>query len=84
MNSHADGDEILLQGVVDCAMVDDDGVTVIDFKTDYVTEETLPTVTQRYKAQVSTYAEALERIYNKPVKSAVLYFFAMNRFVEVK
>ena len=36
------GEEILLQGVMDCAMVDEDGITVMDFKTDYVTEETLP------------------------------------------
>ncbi len=80
----AEGERVLMQGVVDCAIVEDDGIIVIDFKTDYVTEETLPAVAQRYTAQVSTYAEALERIYKKPVKSAVLYFFAMNRFVEVK
>ncbi len=81
--SDAAGEQILLQGVVDCALIDGDGITVLDFKTDRVTEETLPAVCASYKPQVQTYAAALSRIYNLPVKSAYLYFFKLNRFVEV-
>ena len=77
------GEKVLLQGVVDCAVIDDDGITVIDFKTDYVTEETLADRTRHYAPQVEAYAQALERIYQKPVKEAVLYFFHLNRFVNV-
>ena len=79
----AAGEQILLQGVVDCAMIDGDGITVLDFKTDRVTDETLPAICANYKPQVQTYAAALSRIYNLPVKSAYLYFFKLNRFVEV-
>ncbi len=79
----AGNEQILLQGVVDCAIVEDDGLIVIDFKTDRVTEQTLPKVADQYKAQVMAYASALKRIYGKPVKSACLYFFAMNRYVDV-
>ncbi len=75
------GEEILLQGVVDCALIEDDGITVVDFKTDYVTEETLFAVVQRYRPQVAAYAQAMERIYQKPVKQALLYFFHIDRFV---
>ncbi len=77
------GEQILFQGVVDCAIVEDDGITVLDFKTDYVTEETLETVAGKYRAQVLSYAGALSRIYRMPVKSAKLYFFALDRFVDV-
>ena len=77
------GEKVLLQGVVDCAMIEDDGITVIDFKTDYVTEETLADRTRHYTPQVEAYAQALERIYQKPVKEAVLYFFHLDRFVNV-
>ena len=29
-------EKILLQGVVDCALIEPDGITIIDFKTDFV------------------------------------------------
>ena len=78
------GEQILLQGVVDCAVITEDGLYVYDFKTDYVTEDTLPQVTERYRSQMLSYARALERIFQKPVKSAELYFFRLNKFVPVK
>ena len=80
---NAEGEKILLQGVVDCAILDDDGIIVIDFKTDYVTEDSLPAVTAKYKSQIMSYAQVLSRIYHKPVKSAVLYFFSIGQFVDV-
>jgi len=79
-----EGEQILFQGVVDCALVEEDGITVIDFKTDYVTEETLLQKAEHYTPQVKAYASALERIFQKPIKESVLYFFRMSRFVSVK
>ncbi len=80
----ADGEEILLQGVVDCALIESDGITVVDFKTDKVTEQTIEQVADNYRPQILAYAHALERIYELPVKSALLYFFSVNAFVKVK
>jgi len=77
------GEQVLLQGVVDCAMIEEDGITIIDFKTDYVTEATLSELTERYRLQVQTYAQAMSRIYQKKIKAALLYFFKLNRFVPV-
>ena len=77
------GEKILLQGVVDCALIEPDGITVIDFKTDYVTEDNILDRAEHYRLQVETYAEALQRIYQQPVKKALLYFFHLNRFVSV-
>lgn len=79
-----EGEQVLLQGVVDCALLEEDGITVVDFKTDSVTEETLISVTERYRPQVQTYGEALSRIYEKPIKAKYLYFFRLDRFVEIK
>lgn len=78
-----EGEQVLLQGVVDCALLEEDGITVVDFKTDYVTQETLHAVTERYRPQVQTYGEALSRIYEMPIKAQYLYFFRLDRFVEV-
>lgn len=77
-----EGEKILLQGVVDCALMDDDGIVVMDFKTDRVTEETVHATAQRYRPQVEAYAEALSRIFEKNVKAKMLYFFHLDRFVE--
>ena len=77
------GEKILLQGVVDCALVESDGITVLDFKTDHVTEETLQERADLYRQQILAYAGALERIYQKPVKDYLLYFFRLGRFVKV-
>ena len=77
------GEKVLLQGVVDCALLEDDSITVIDFKTDFVTEETLQAKVLGYQPQVEAYAGALQRIYQKPVKQRYLYFFHLNRFVPV-
>ena len=76
-------EQVLLQGVVDCALLEEDGITILDFKTDRVTEETVAAAADRYRLQVETYAEALTRIYEMPVKARLLYFFSLDRFVEV-
>ena len=78
-----EGEQVLLQGVVDCALLEEDGITVLDFKTDYVSEENLPVLVERYRGQVESYVQAISRIYQKPVKWAYLYFFHLNRFVPV-
>ena len=75
--------KILLQGVIDCALIEQDGITVIDFKTDKVTENTVLQTAEQYRAQVMAYADALERIYEKPVKSKQLYFFSLGKFVSI-
>ena len=73
------GDKILLQGVIDCAIIDDDGITIIDFKTDRVTPSTINERAQHYRSQVEIYARALSKIYEKPIKSAFLYFFSVGK-----
>ena len=77
------GEQVLLQGVVDCALLESDGITVLDFKTDYVTEDTIASAAERYRLQLDTYADALHRIYEMPIKGKYLYFFHLNRFVKL-
>lgn len=76
-------DKILLQGVVDCALVEEDGITVIDFKSDHVTEETLESKNAAYRPQVNAYAQALSHIFGMPVKEKWLYYFAMDKPVRL-
>ena len=77
------GEKVLLQGVVDCILVEEDSITIIDYKTDHVTEDTISAVAERYRPQVQSYAEAMCKVFAKPVREAMLYFFHMSRFVNV-
>lgn len=77
------GELVLLQGVVDCALIEPDGITVIDFKTDRVSEESIKDKTEQYHHQICAYAQALSRIYQLPVKEMYLHFFRLNRSVPV-
>ena len=75
-------EEILLQGVVDCWFVEEDGtVTVLDFKTDRVTEETVERRAGEYRPQLDAYARALSEVMELPVGRKVLWFFALDRGV---
>ena len=78
-----EGEQVLLQGVVDCALLEPDGITVLDFKTDRVTEQTLPQAAARYRLQLETYAEALTRIFQQPIKAKYLYFFHQSQFYQL-
>ncbi len=77
------GERILLQGVVDCCVQEDGELTVIDFKTDYVTPETVAERAAFYAGQVETYALAMERILKMPVRRRILSFLTAGVDVEV-
>jgi len=77
------GEQILLQGVVDCALVEPDGIVVVDFKTDYVTKDTIGEIRDRYEMQVQAYSEALEKIFERPILGSYLYLFRLGEFVKM-
>ena len=79
--SEVEGEQVLLQGVVDAAILEESGLTVIDFKTDRVTEANVLDRAEEYRGQLGTYEKALERIFKKPVKETVLYFLKIGKAV---
>ena len=80
----APGDQILLQGVVDCCFfTPDGGITVVDYKTDRVSEAQVPERAAHYRGQVLAYARALERIFERPVNKCVLWFLHTGTEYEI-
>ena len=80
----AEGEEQLLQGVVDCCIIEDGALTVIDYKTDGVrTSEQIAARSAYYAGQLHAYAMALTRIFALPVKECVLYYLAAGEAVRV-
>ena len=79
-----EGEQVLLQGVIDCFYEDHDGLVVVDFKTDRVfTEELLRERVESYRMQLETYSKSLEIIFEKPVSRKILYFLSVSRAVEL-
>jgi len=76
-------DEILLQGVVDCFFEEGDALVIVDFKTDYVTPDTVEEKANKYTPQLDAYSSALERITGKCVKDRLIYFFALDKCVSL-
>ena len=77
------GEKVLLQGVVDCALISQDGITVVDFKTDRIKMDQLNSSVAYYENQVKSYAYALEKIYGLPVKDVYLYYFRLKELIQV-
>lgn len=78
------GEQMLLQGVVDCFLLEEDGLTVLDFKTDRVKPGREADAASRYAPQVRAYGKALTRIYQKPVKKLLLWFFQTGTLCEIE
>ena len=81
--------EILVQGVIDCYFEDNDGITLIDYKTGYVDhskswENEAQRIKEKYEYQIKLYAEALEKALKKKVSRAVLFVTQANDIVEIE
>ena len=74
-------DEVLLQGIIDAFIVEDDGIILVDYKTDRVKNE--EELRERYRKQIMLYSDALEAILGKRVKRRVLYSFYLAKEVEI-
>ena len=78
------GEEVLLQGVVDCWFMEEDGTaTVVDFKTDRVGEDALARRAEDYRPQLDAYTRALAQAAGVTVGRRCLWFFNVGRAVEL-
>lgn len=84
----ADDKELtLIQGIIDVFWIEEDGIVVLDYKTDRV--KTGKELADRYASQLKLYGEALERIYNHGsertlrVKERLLYSFRLGAVIPV-
>ena len=79
----AEGEEVLLQGVIDAWFSDGEEITLVDFKSDRVTPASQKLRAQEYTTQLQAYSRALEEMTGQKVARRVLWFFSTNSAVEV-
>lgn len=63
-----------MNGIIDLLLVEDDGLTVIDFKTDRIAPGSEPEAVARHRLQVEIYAKAAEKIFGLPVREKLVFF----------
>ena len=63
-----------LHGFIDLLFEEEDGLVVVDYKTDSVTDQQLSQVMDRYRLQGGAYAHAIAQISGKSVKEMVFLF----------
>ena len=74
------GEEVLLQGVVDCWFETEAGITIVDFKTDRVSsQQAMEDRSQHYQGQMAAYAYALAAVTGKPVTRRILWFLSLGQ-----
>ena len=73
------GDEtVLVQGIIDAWFEDEDGaVILVDYKTDHIADR--EKLAERYRGQLSYYAQALEQLTGRTVKTQVIYSFFLSK-----
>lgn len=72
------GKELLIQGIIDLYFEEDDGIVLVDFKTDKIGADDVEHRSQNYEQQIELYAEAIESITGKAVKERYLYFLEIG------
>lgn len=72
---------VLVQGIIDVYFEEEDGLVVLDYKTDRVTcEEEL---VEKYHSQLDYYGKALHQLTGKRVKEKVIYSFALGKEIKL-
>ncbi|MED0702558.1 MULTISPECIES: helicase-exonuclease AddAB subunit AddA [Aeribacillus] len=80
---------VIVQGVIDCLFEDDDGLVLLDYKTDAVKdrfpsiEKAKQVLASRYEIQIDLYAKAVESILKRRVDDRYLFFFDAGLIIKL-
>ena len=76
-------EEVLVQGIIDVFWEEEDGIVLLDYKTDRV--DNAEELIRRYKKQLELYADALNRFgAGKTVKEILIYSFALAEEIVIQ
>ena len=75
--SEAKDETILVQGIIDLYAILDNKIILVDYKTDYITDEKI--FIKKYSNQLRIYKKALEDALNKEVSEVYIYSLYLNK-----
>ncbi|EHS57000.1 PD-(D/E)XK nuclease family protein, partial [Paenibacillus sp. Aloe-11] len=77
-------DKVLMNGIIDCLFETPEGLVLVDYKTDRISEyRTLSHLTEQYRFQLELYAYVIETITGKKVAEKWLYFLEAGESVRL-
>ena len=76
-------EEILVQGIIDAFFEEEDGLVLVDYKTDRIPSGNPQELTEKYRIRLLYYQEALERMTGKKVKEKYIYSFYLKKEIPV-
>ena len=83
INQTDENDFVIIQGIVDVAILGDESIQILDYKTDLIDEQSLTSRLDKHRSQLELYAEALQRIYQRPVTHKWLHFLTLKQTIEI-
>ncbi|TVY09146.1 helicase-exonuclease AddAB subunit AddA [Paenibacillus cremeus] len=66
---------VMLQGVIDCLIEEENGLVLLDYKTDRLKGGSPAKIAEGYRLQLELYAGAVEKIWKKPVTGKYIFLF---------
>lgn len=76
-------DFVVVQGIIDVYFEEEDKIILVDYKTDRVREGEEDILIRRYRAQMESYQQALEKITGKCVKEIYIYSVTLQKTIPV-
>ena len=81
LDKRFENEKVIIQGAVDICFVENDELIILDFKTDRV--EDINDLANAYGEQLSIYAKACQKIFNKPIKEKIIYSFGLSNSIKI-
>ncbi|MDE7138205.1 MAG: PD-(D/E)XK nuclease family protein, partial [Ruminococcus sp.] len=72
----------MIKGIIDLMFEEDDGIVIVDYKTDRGISAAR--LEERYRIQIQLYKSAIELTFEKRVKEAYLYSFQLEKSIPVQ
>ncbi|HBF5148002.1 TPA: helicase-exonuclease AddAB subunit AddA [Clostridioides difficile] len=76
-----DNESVMLRGIVDAYFEEENQIVLVDYKTDFVNEENINQIIEKYKKQLDLYADIIETLTGKSVKEKCIYLFGVDEAV---
>ena len=84
-------ESVFVQGIIDCVFEDENGLILVDYKSDQISdrykggfEQAKSILEDRYKMQINLYTRAIEQIWKRKVTERYLFFFDGAHILKVE
>lgn len=74
-------DNVILQGAIDCIFEENDGIVIVDYKTDRIKD--INELAEKYRKQLELYKNAAEQLSDKKVKECIIYSLYIGEDIRV-